>query len=231
MSTRTCAARPPRKHARLSARALALARSLALSLSLSVSISRSTRFPAAGETRLGRGVVDVNRAQDRRAVVRDLDLAGRVAALVLHRLQDLVHALRPERRLDEVGDRDRADERRHASALALLELGLLVQHHLRVSGGEIRRARAREHAAARAGRRAARAASACLGRHFCARGGVERRSVEREPEIEPVEPDGWLDLSSSLKALARNEPKISAPQPQCPFASPPCCCTSVRASS
>jgi len=85
----------------------------------------------------------VNRAQDRRAVVRDLDLAGRVAALVLHRLQDLVHALRPERRLDEVGDRDRADERRHASALALLELGLLVQHHLRVSGGEIRRARAR----------------------------------------------------------------------------------------
>ena len=55
---------------------------------------------------LGSGVVELDRLEDRRAVVRHVYVARR------HRLQDLVHPFGTQRAFDEVAERKRADERR-----------------------------------------------------------------------------------------------------------------------
>jgi hypothetical protein len=57
------------------------------------------------------GVVELDRLEDRRAVVGDADLACR------RRLQDLVHPLRTERRLDDVADGHGPDKTRQACRL------------------------------------------------------------------------------------------------------------------
>ena len=68
---------------------------------------------------LRRGVIQLDRLEDRGTVVRHVDVARR------RRLQDLVHPLRPERRLHEVAQRERADEGRQARGLGLLFCCLL----------------------------------------------------------------------------------------------------------
>ena len=68
---------------------------------------------------LRRGVVELDRLEDRRAVVRHVDVPRR------HRLQDLVHPFRPQRALDEVPERERTHEGGQPCVLCLL-LGSLT---------------------------------------------------------------------------------------------------------
>ena len=68
------------------------------------------------------GIVELNRLQNRRAVVRDVDVSRR------HGLENFVHALGSEGRFDEIAKRECADERREAGVLRLFfcSLWLLV---------------------------------------------------------------------------------------------------------
>ncbi|KAI3491659.1 hypothetical protein L1887_43971 [Cichorium endivia] len=74
---------------------------------------------------LGGGIVEVNGLEDGGAVVGDYDVVRADA------LQDLVHALGSERGLDQVAERDGADERAQASVLRTLLRGLLRENRRR----------------------------------------------------------------------------------------------------
>mmetsp|Transcript_34240 Transcript_34240/g.58610 ORF Transcript_34240/g.58610 Transcript_34240/m.58610 type:complete len:562 (+) Transcript_34240:259-1944(+) len=76
---------------------------------------------------LGRGVVDEDRLQNGGTVVGDGDMAT-----LARGLQNLVHPLRPQRGLHEIGDRERAHNGGHASLLALGLLGTLLHEVDRV---------------------------------------------------------------------------------------------------
>ena len=67
---------------------------------------------------LRRRVVELDRLEDRRAVVRHVDVACR------HRLQDFVHPFRSQRALHEVAERERTHERGKPCVFCLLLGGL-----------------------------------------------------------------------------------------------------------
>jgi hypothetical protein len=67
---------------------------------------------------LGSGVVELDRLEDRRTVVRHVDIAGR------HRLQNFVHPFGTQRAFDEVAEREGTHEGGQARVLCLL-LGCL----------------------------------------------------------------------------------------------------------
>ena len=74
----------------------------------------------------GRRVVDVHRLQNSGPVVRHRDVVHLRPRT--HRLQDLVHALRPHGRLDQVAHGDRPNEVSDLSHFALQLHGVLLQH-------------------------------------------------------------------------------------------------------
>ena len=67
---------------------------------------------------LCRSVIELDGLEDRRAVVRHVDISGR------HGLKDLVHTLRTQRALDEVAERESTHEGGKSRVLSLL-LGCL----------------------------------------------------------------------------------------------------------